>query len=233
MPAELKAWAQAQPDLIGLYTLYGQYDKAAQRITRGGLEVVSLAAGVGAGIKAAKSAKHAAKTEAGTTTASGAEVIANVPGANFERIISQVSGRTIHRADALNPGALGNTVDSVAATFSGGRYASIELTEDLIVYRAWTPGQSREFGGFWTIEKPVGSLQTRIDSALTPEWGRIRGTSFHSQATDYTAIRVPAGSTIHVGEVGGQGGTWVGGGSQVLIEGGPQEAWRIGGGKLK
>jgi len=62
MPAELKAWAQAQPDLIGLYTLYGQYDKAAQRITRGGLEVVSLAAGVGAVVKAAKGAKHAAKT---------------------------------------------------------------------------------------------------------------------------------------------------------------------------
>ncbi|QND84715.1 hemagglutination activity domain-containing large exoprotein [Chromobacterium vaccinii] len=160
-------------------------------------------------------------------------VVPNTAGANFERIISQVPGRPISRADALNPGFLGDTVDSVAATFSGGRYASIELTDDLILHRAWAPGQSREFGGFWSMEKPAGSLQTRIDSALLPEWGAVRGTNFRSQATDYTTIRVPAGTRIHVGEIGSQGGPWIGGGSQLLIEGGPQEAWKIGGGKLK
>jgi hypothetical protein len=172
---------------------------------------------------------------AGATRAeiqAGARIVANSAGANFERIVSQVPGRTVGRADALNPGSLGNTVDSVAATFSGGRYATVELSEDLILHRAWAPGQSREFGGFWSLEKPAGSLQSRIDAALLPEWGTVRGTSFRSQATDYTTIKVPAGTRVHAGEVGGQGGPWVGGGSQLLIEGGPQEAWKIGGGKL-
>ena len=61
----------------------------------------------------------------------------------------------------------------------------------------------------------------------------IKGTNFSAQATEYTAIRVPAGTRVYVGEVGSQGGPWVGGKSQLLIEGGPQRAWKIGEGKLK
>ena len=159
--------------------------------------------------------------------------LANSAGANFERIVTQVPGLVVLRADALHPDSLGSTLDSVAATFSGGRYATMDLLEDLVLYRAWTPGQSREFGGFWSLDKPVGSLQTRIDSALLPEWGVLRGTGFRSQATDFTTIKVPAGTRVHAGEVGSQGGQWVGGGSQILIEGGPQEVWKIDGGKLR
>jgi hypothetical protein len=159
--------------------------------------------------------------------------LANSAGANFERIVTQVPGLVVLRADALHPDSVGSTLDSVAATFSGGRYATMDLLEDLVLYRAWTPGQSREFGGFWSLDKPVGSLQTRIDSALLPEWGVLRGTGFRSQATDFTTIKVPEGTRVHAGEVGSQGGQWVGGGSQILIEGGPQEVWKIDGGKLR
>ncbi len=166
-------------------------------------------------------------------SATSLATLANSAGANFERIITQVPGLVVLRADALHPDSLGSTLDSVAATFSGGRYATMDLLEDLVLYRAWTPGQSREFGGFWSLDKPVGSLQTRIDSALLPEWGVLRGTGFRSQATDFTTIKVPAGTRVHAGEVGSQGGQWVGGGSQILIEGGPQEVWKIDGGKLR
>ena len=152
---------------------------------------------------------------------------------NFDRIVAQLPGKMVAKADALNPGVLGNTIDSFAATFSGGKYATVELSQDVVLYRAWTPGQSKEFGSFWALEKPAGSLQARIDSALLPEWGNIKGTNFSAQATEYTAIRVPAGTRIYVGEVGSQGGPWVGGKSQLLIEGGPQRSWKIGEGKLK
>src|SRR5690606_9125564 len=66
---------------------------------------------------------------------------------------------------------LGPLPDKAAATFAGGRYATIRLERPLTVYRAWHEGGAREFGGFWSLERPQGSLQTRIDSALRPEWG--------------------------------------------------------------
>ena len=144
-----------------------------------------------------------------------------------------MSGKILDEADALNPGALGDELKGLAETFSGGRYATIELDRPLIAYRAWTPGQSNEFGAFWTLEKPQGSLQSRIDSALLPEWGKVRGTAFNAQATHYSVIEIPAGTKIHIGEIGSQGGMWVGGKSQLLIDGGTKPAWKNGGGTLK
>ena len=75
-------------------------------------------------------------------------------------------------------------------------------------------------------------LANKDRRGFVAEWGSVRGTSFRSQATNYTTIKVPAGTRVHAGEVGGQSGPWVGSGSQLLIQGGPQEAWKIGGGKL-
>jgi len=121
----------------------------------------------------------------------------------------------------------------LAETFSGGRYASVQLDQPLTLYRAWTPGQSNEFGAFWSLDQPAGSLSARMDSALLPEWGNIGGTPFSAQASQYTTIEVPAGTTIHVGEVSSQGGPWVGGQSQILIDGGAQPVWKTGGGALQ
>lgn len=105
--------------------------------------------------------------------------------------------------------------DSFAATFSGGRYAEIELSGDLVAYRVWHPDQAKEFGAFWSLEKPTGSLQARIDSALLPEWGKLRSNPvLRQQATQYTEALIPKGTSIYIGEVGSQGGAWVGGGSQ-------------------
>ncbi|OLL30852.1 hypothetical protein BTH42_14850 [Burkholderia sp. SRS-W-2-2016] len=153
-----------------------------------------------------------------------------VAGATYRDIVGQIPGRILFEADAMTPGALGG---DIAGTFSGGRYATMQLDQPLTVYRAWAPGQSREFGAFWSLEQPSGSLQTRIDSALLPEWGNIRGTSFSTQASQYTTMQLPAGTNLHIGEVGSQGSAWVGGKSQLLIDGGAQPLWKIGGGVLR
>ncbi|KGQ69427.1 hypothetical protein OA57_11665 [Chelonobacter oris] len=154
----------------------------------------------------------------------------NKPGQVFGEIVSGISGRVEGGYDATVNGSL---PASIAETFSGGRYAVIKLDENLKAYRTWSPGQSREFGAFWAVDKPLGSLQSRIDSALRPEWGNIAGTSFYSQSSRYTEIIIPKGTEINIGEVGSQGGAWIGGKSQLLINGGARKEWKIGEESLK
>lgn len=152
-----------------------------------------------------------------------------------------VPGRIVGEYDAMRPGPLGDTQNSPAATFSGGRYVAIELDRPVTLYRAYAPETSRELGGFWSQTKPQGMLQAQIDSALRPEWGQMQDAPWRVQATRWVEVEVPAGTRIYVGEVAnqsfidpntGQGGVWVGGTSQVMIEGGPQAAWVRGGGSL-
>jgi filamentous hemagglutinin len=154
------------------------------------------------------------------------------PGATYDALKNRIRGTVLKESDALTLGG-GPLGLKNSATFSGGRYATIQLDRPITVYRAWTPGQSREFGQFWALEKPIGSLQTRIDSALLPEWGKIENTPFYAQATHWVSIKIPAGTVIHIGEVGSQGGAWLGAKSQLLIKGGPQDAWRTGQGLLQ
>jgi hypothetical protein len=123
---------------------------------------------------------------------------------------------------AIAPGPL---PDALASTYAGGRCEQIVLSKPLTAYRAWHDGGAREFGAFWSLEKPAGALQTRMDSALRPEWG--------NQASEYSTITAPAGTRVYAGRVGSQGGAWVGGNSQILIEGGPQPSWKTGGGYLE
>lgn len=155
-------------------------------------------------------------------------------GSRYNQIVSSVNGTVLGQYDALNPGTL---PDARAATFSGGRYADIVLNEPTIVYRAWSPGTwAAEDGAYWSLERPQGTLQTKIDSGLLPEWGGGRppfDPNMRSQATNWTAIMLPKGTTISIGEVGSQNGAWVGGGSQLLIKGGPNLEQKVGGGLLK
>ena len=44
---------------------------------------------------------------------------------------------------------------------------------------------------------------------------------------------IPKGTVINIGEVGSQGGAWIGGKSQLLINGGVQKEWKIGERDLK
>jgi hypothetical protein len=187
------------------------------------------------GVRASKKL-DSAKISATKTGTDGVRIVGirrATVSSNYKNIVNQVNGKIIYEADAMNPGILGDGLKDISETFSGGRYATIELNAPLKAYRVWTPGQSREFGAFWSLEEPVGSLQSRIDSALLPEWGAIRSTPFSSQASQYTIVEIPSGSLINIGEVSSQGGAWVGGKSQLLIDGGAQPEWKISEGKLK
>ena len=144
--------------------------------------------------------------------------------------LSSLPGVVVAEFDALNPGPLGDTQGLPATSFSGGRYKEIALTEDIVLYRVHTnltgTGQgARELGAFWTPDRPLGSLQSRIDLALHPSWGTV--------ATHYTAIRVPKGTSLYVGEVGNQGGTWVGGRAQVVPKEKVRPQWIIERGNLR
>jgi YD repeat-containing protein len=132
-----------------------------------------------------------------------------------------IAGRQVGGATFINPGPLS---ERAAATFSGARYTIVDTAEDVILYRAWG-ADAAEFGGFWSTLPPRGSLAAKMDSALLPKWG--------NSATEWTAIRVPAGNRLYVGEVGTQGGIYVGGTPQVLVEGGAQSAWKTAQGALK
>ena len=148
--------------------------------------------------------------------------------------MDNVPGVVLGRYDATTgPGPIEDL--NKRKSFSGGRYATIKLTEDIVAYRAWTPGQSYEFGAYWALEKPRGSLQTTIDSAIIPEWGFLPNKVHIAQANQYTEIVIPAGTIINIGEVGSQSqrGPYVGAKTQLLIEGGAKPEWVVGRGKLQ
>ncbi|MEC9073339.1 MAG: C2 family cysteine protease, partial [Myxococcota bacterium] len=77
-------------------------------------------------------------------------------GEGYKKIISGIDGELINEHSWVTHGH--HSLDEeVAATFSGGRYARMILNRPLTLYRAWHPETSREFGGFWSMEKPRGS----------------------------------------------------------------------------
>jgi hypothetical protein len=155
----------------------------------------------------------------------------------------RIRGQVLDEYSAVKPGPLSKTrdpsihpKDSLQGTFSGGRYTEIKLSEPRTVYRlhdngtpgrVWNPTQrafvetrgAGELGAFWSLERPLGSTATRIESAVLPEWG--------NSMTHMTAVKLPAGTVIQVGEVGAQGGMFVGGGSQLVVEGGAKAAWIV------
>ena len=78
----------------------------------------------------------------------------------------------------------------------------------LSLTQTWTTAHgASETGAFWSLERPAGAGATSIDSAVLPVWG--------NSMTHMTAVKLPAGTVIHVGEVGAQGGYFVGGGKSA------------------
>jgi hypothetical protein len=117
-------------------------------------------------------------------------------------------GRVVGTADAINPGSL---VDDLAGTFSGGRYREVILEADTVLYRAGTA--NKPFGQFFSSEAPAGILQTRIDKAVLPRWP---GGGTSPIDTGF-ALQIPKGTRVFVGEVGSQGGMFVGGTQQIVV----------------
>ena len=108
----------------------------------------------------------------------------------------------------MNPGPL---PEAVVKTFRSGSYTMTKLTSTTTLYRAYG-GLGRELGSYWSRVRPSGPMQAQIDSALNPAWGNT--------ATGVSTIQVPAGTLIYEGAAAAQtiqGGSVMGGGSQVFI----------------
>lgn len=117
-------------------------------------------------------------------------------------------GNIISSHSAIDPGPLD---PSIAGTFAGGRYSVVELGQDTTLYRAGTADQP--LGQFFDTAPSDGVLQARIDKAVLPVWP---GGATSPIDTSF-AIGIPKGTTVYVGEVGSQGGIYVGGTQQIVV----------------
>ena len=107
--------------------------------------------------------------------------------------------------------------DDIAATFAGSKYTTSVLKEDAVLYRAGT--SDRPLGQFFSADKPVGVLQTRIDKAVPPSWPD--GTP--APLDTGFAIRIPKGTAVYSGIVANQGGIYMGGTGQIFV----RQPWTI------
>jgi len=114
----------------------------------------------------------------------------------------------------MEPGPLNS---SIGSTFAGGRYLVVKLREDATLYRAGTLDQP--LGQFFDTEPLRGVLQARVDKAILPVWPG----GGKSPVDTLFKVRIPKGTTIYVGEVGSQGGIYVGGTQQIVV----REPWNI------
>ena len=160
-------------------------------------------------------------------------VVKHQPGQEYHHVLNSIGGSITEEINAITN--FKYLEEDLAKSFAGGRYAHVVTDKPLSLYRVWSPGQSREFGGFWSIERPVGSFQSRIDSALLPEWGKLKLfglNQFRQQATHYTKIILPSDSPILAGAIGYQRAPWVGTASQIMPLDRVTESMKVSGGLL-
>lgn len=144
---------------------------------------------------------------------SGRDVVEKgvVDGANTTEL-----GKVTGNFSAIEPGPL---VENLAGTFAGGRYTTVTLQNDTILYRAGTANQP--LGQFFSLDQPAGVLQTRIDKAVLPKWPG----GGESPIDTVFAVKIPAGTQVHIGEVGTQSGFYLGGTQQIVVP----KPWTING----
>lgn len=109
--------------------------------------------------------------------------------------------------------------DDMAGTFAGGRYSSRVLDEDIILHRAGVEG--KPLGQYFSRDKPISEIQTRIDKAVLPRWPDGGQSPMDTAFT----IKIPKGTTVHTGQVGSQNDFYVGGTQQIVV----QKPWLIDG----
>lgn len=121
--------------------------------------------------------------------------------------------------DEAHPGPLS---EDMAKTFKDSKYTVGVTDETRTFYRAGDAGATRgspHLGQFWTDEAPESVEAVRRDLAVKEEWtdaaGNVTGRS--PLNTGYQ-VEFPPGTVYYYGEVASQGGKYVGGGMQYVIE---------------
>ena len=80
-------------------------------------------------------------------------------------------------------------------TYKEGVYRTVVTNEDITVYRSF--GYNAEAGGAFATSSPaVNRIQTKVDSAILPEW--------KNTLRDEAEIVIPKGTTLNIGRVGEQ-----------------------------
>ncbi|SAM66047.1 Probable hemagglutinin-related protein [Cardiobacterium hominis] len=117
-------------------------------------------------------------------------------------------GKVIGEYSAIKPGSLN---EDMAKTFSGSRYKEVVLDKDTILFRAGT--DKIPLGQYFSLEEPLGIMQSRIDKAIPPVWPN----GGKSPIDTAFAVKVPAGTKVYIGEVGSQHHAFVGGTQQIIV----------------
>jgi hypothetical protein len=107
--------------------------------------------------------------------------------------------------------------DELASTFVGGKYTGSILDEDLILFRAGDEG--KPLGQFFSKDAPISEIQVRIDKGIKPIWPDGAESVIN---TGYM-VKIPKGTAIYTGEVATQGGFYMGGTQQIVV----QKPWLI------
>jgi len=141
---------------------------------------------------------------------------------NINSYYHKILYENAHHLDDFDIYNFGNLPKKYSETFAAHRYSSYELTSNTIVYRAGS--KDSPLGEYFSLEKPISEIQVRTDKAIKHTWDD--GVS--SKIDTIHAIEIPAGTIIHVGSVSTQGGIYLGGTKQIII----QEPWNIKGVKI-
>ena len=114
-----------------------------------------------------------------------------------------------------------NLPESIKNTFTDGNYRTVETLEDVKVYRTYG-GKAKQNGGYATTSPAKSRIDSKIDSALLPEWGNSRKYEIE--------ITIPKGQQLNIGKVApqtieGPGTKLSGGADQVLLPKGWSSKW--------
>ena len=85
-----------------------------------------------------------------------------------------------------------NLQEWVVNSFKDGYYRTVVTNEDITVYRVFG-NNARATGAFTTSKPSLNRIQTKIDSAILPEWKN----SLHYEAE----IVIPKGTKLNIGKV--------------------------------
>ena len=137
---------------------------------------------------------------------------------NYETILDQ-RAEFLGDFDLYTPGTL---TTKHAETFTGYKYKTYKLIDDIVLYRAGS--KDAPFGEYFSFEPPISEAQVRMDKAIKHQWE-----SGVRSIVDYAyEIKIPKGTEIHIGKISSQNEFYFGGTEQVIIE----KSWMIQGIKV-
>ncbi|EBF5144511.1 TPA_asm: hypothetical protein GYO66_01810 [Listeria monocytogenes] len=149
----------------------------------------------------------------------------NVKGGGKDDIIkksSEDSGKYSTKIDSkVVESETANLPKGITETFTDGYYRTVETLEDVKVYRTYG-GKANQSGSYATTSPAITRIDTKIDTALLPEWGNSRNYEIE--------ITIPKGQQLNIGKVAPQniestGTVLSGGADQILLPLGWPSEW--------